>query len=139
MKNYLQIEKVFDLQLQELSTDQRDICRLKKYVSSKKYIFPADGKIFYRSIKYSIFKSKNISILNNYLLYQGTICRSKVRLQIEDLSANQRLIFCSFLIEEKRSIWYADWITICKLKIYYLWIKIQSTDNSPVCRKFLNL
>ena len=78
---------------QELSGNQRTICRSKKYVWSKKY---------------SICKSKNCLQIKEVF-----------HMQLEEPLQNKQLSSANWRSADRRSIWYADWIstdwrTICR-------------------------
>ena len=89
LKNCLQIEDVFDLQIEEPSTDWRTIYRWKKYTTIKE--LPADRR--------------SIRSVNRW-----SICRLMKYLQMEQLSADQRII------------WLTDWRMIHRSTTVFSWI-----------------
>ena len=132
----MQIKEVFHLQIEKVSADWKIICIIKEICADQRSVPSADRK--------------SICRLKNYLHYQRNMCRLKVHLQIrlfadqriicrlpdyqkiEDLSADQRIIFCRLKICRSKKY------LICQLK-NYLQTKVQSTDSSSICRQFFNL
>ena len=106
-----------------LSVNQRVVCKSKKYYICKLKNYLQTEKLSALSRNYFQIKSPSG---DRIIIFQP-----KNYLQIEELSGYQRIIFCrlkKYLICRRN---------ICRLK-NYLWIKVQSTDGSLMCRQFLN-
>ena len=106
-----------------LSVNQRVVCKSKKYYICKLRNYLQTEKLSALSRNYFQIKSPSG---NRIIIFQP-----KNYLQIEELSGYQRIIFCRL-----KKYLICRW-NICRLK-NYLWIKVQSTDGSLMCRQFLN-
>ena len=115
LKNFLKVDEVFHLQIEERSADWTIIYIVKELCADQR----------------SIWISKNYFFVKELSTDLRTICRSKAYLQIKELfSASWRSV--------DQSIWYvngisADWRVICLSK-FFLEIVLQSADSSSIFR-----
>ena len=142
-KNYLQIEEVFPIYIEDLYVDWNIICKSKNCVqvrsAARRSTLSADQKIICKSNNYQQMEELSAEIYADWRslrstnrriickLREYTICRSRKSLQMKELSAEQKLCI------DQSSICRSKNYSICRSKSY-LQLKELSVDWRNMCK-----